>query len=334
MEEKSNKSKYLQYALHAVILVGLVWAAVKYVNGEEVLEALRAFQYRFLPLMLLLSTAYLLLKAWRFVLLITPFASHLPKLVVYKAYVAGHAATVLPGGIAVRAGLMRQAGVPISESSVAVAVNSLWDQTIFLACALVAALWFPAARLPVLVIIGVLAAIVLFFLFAPTRSWLLGLAERIARRFKFEEQWERFLDGVPQVFTWPIVLGCLAITLVAFAFALIILDWTMRGVGLSIPYPTLFLAYILPTMLGRVLPMPGGGVGVTEAGMVGFLTSAAQINTDVAVAAVAIFRIVTIVFPILLGALVYFLFWRGEAETRQTQREKPVEASHASSSDF
>jgi uncharacterized protein (TIRG00374 family) len=283
--------------------------------------------------MLALATVYLLLKAWRFVLLITPFAPNLPKIVINKAYVSGQAATLLPGGIAVRAGLMKQAGVPISESSVSVAVNSAWDQAIFLACALIAALWFPAARMPVLIVIAALGIAGLLLMFQPARSWLAARAEQLARRFKFEDQWKRFLDSIPEVFARPIVLGCLALTVITFAINIVILDLTMRGVDLSIPYPTLFLAYILPTMLGRLLPIPGGGVGVTEAGMVGFLTATAQINTDVAVAAVTIYRIVTIVFPALLGALVYFLFWRGEEEG-QTLQATRLEKSHAGNPDF
>jgi uncharacterized protein (TIRG00374 family) len=187
--------------------------------------------------------------------------------------------------------------------------------------------------MPVLVVIAALGIVALLFMFQPARSWLAARAEQLARRFNFEEQWERFLNAIPQVFAHRIVLGCLALTIVAFAINIVILDLTMRGVDLSIPYPTLFLAYILPTMLGRLLPIPGGGVGVTEAGMVGFLTATAQINTDVAVAAVAIYRIVTIVFPALLGALVYFLFWRGEEEIQTSQATK-LEPSHAGNPDL
>jgi uncharacterized membrane protein YbhN (UPF0104 family) len=70
--------------------------------------------------------------------------------------------------------------------------------------------------------------------------------------------------------------------------------------------------------------------------MVGFLTSLGQLDTDITVGAVAIFRIVTIVFPAVLGALVYFFFWRGEEEVEGHRQpsESVMEASHASSPDL
>ncbi len=333
MEQKKNKSKQLQYVLHAAVILGLVWAAVKYINGEEVVAALQSFQYGLLPLMLLLSTLELLIKAGRFTLLTTPFAPDLPKSVIYKAYVSGQAATVLPGGIAMRAGLMKQAGVPLTKSSVTVIIHSLWDQAAFLFATLIAALWFPAARTPVLLITSVLAIGILLLLLPQTRTWLIATITKIAMRFNFAEQWQQFLAAVPQLFTRRIVLGSLLLTLIPFVSSIITLNLTMRGMGLPLPYPTLFLAYTLPTMLGRLLPLPGGGIGVTEAGMVGFLTTTAQINPDTAVAAVAIFRIVTIFYPILIGAIVYFLFWRGERESA-TNQETKLEVSRASNIDF
>ena len=47
--------------------------------------------------------------------------------------------------------------------------------------------------------------------------------------------------------------------------------------------------------------------------MVGSLASAAEVDVDM-VAAVAIFRIATVLFESLLGTLVYFFGWRGEQE--------------------
>jgi uncharacterized protein (TIRG00374 family) len=95
----------------------------------------------------------------------------------------------------------------------------------------------------------------------------------------------------------------------------------MRGAGITIPYPSLFLAYILPTMLGRLSALPGG-VGVTEAGMVGFLASSFQLDPDTTTAAVSIFRIATIVYEALLGAVVYFFAWRGEDEVSAVNEEE------------
>jgi uncharacterized protein (TIRG00374 family) len=90
----------------------------------------------------------------------------------------------------------------------------------------------------------------------------------------------------------------------------LMLDLSLRGFGLTASYPTLFLAYILPAMLGRLSALPAG-VGLTEAGMVGFLASTAGIDADIAAVAAAVFRVGTVFFQALLGALVYFFGLEG-----------------------
>ena len=315
-----NKSRYLKYGLHIVVFAGLVWAIVKYVNGEEVLQALQNFNYIYLPVMLVMVLGYFLLKAGRFVLLMSPFTENIRNIVIYKGYIAGQAATLIPGGVAARAGLMNQIGIPVSQSTVPVAAHSAWDQAVFLLGGLIAALWFPAARLPVLIILGVLVVVAALLLIPKTRNGIIGIGERIAERFDFEEQWHRFLNAIPQVFTKKLVFWSFILTVIAFALQIAILGLALRGLDLEVSIPTLFLAYIVPTMLGRMVPVPGG-IGVTEVGMVGFLTSNAQLNTNTTVAAVAIFRIVVIVVPAVLGAIVYYLFWKGEDEVTAAQAE-------------
>jgi uncharacterized protein (TIRG00374 family) len=317
-QSKSLTSKdYLKYGLHFAILIGVIFAAVKYLNGEEIWSALKSFNYNFAPPILLLSTVYLLLKAWRFVLLMEPFDGDLPWLVAFKAYVAGQAATLLPGGIVARAGLMKQVDVPVAKSSVPVIFSSAIDQAIFIVGSLGAALWFEAARTPAFILLGVITAVVLLYLIPASRHWLASAADWVAKKLNGEEKWRTFLEAIPQVLTWRIMLSSFALTLLAFTAGIIALDLALRGIGLDLGYPTLFLGYILPTMMGRLVPVPGG-VGVTEAGMVGFLATTSPANANELTAAVAIFRIGTVFFNALLGAIVYYAFWRGEKEKMAT----------------
>lgn len=303
---------WLKYLLHAAILIGLVVAGIKYLNGEEVLGALRRFNYTFAPFILALSAVYLGLKAWRFVFLMAP-VSALPWGVTFRGYTAGQAATLIPGGVAARAGLMKQAGVPISKSSAPVAYSSILDQVVFIVSSLVAALFFPGARTAAFILLGVLAVLALLFFVPLTRNWMAGAANWLAGRFNFKEKWHNFLGAMREVGTLKILGITLGITVVAFSLKIIALDLVLRGLDFQLSYPKLFLAYILPTMLGRMSALPAG-VGVTEAGMVGFLSSTSSIDADTAAAAVAIFRIGTVVFQALLGAIVYYLFWKGDKE--------------------
>ena len=312
------KNKYLKYVLHAAVLIGLIIAAVKYINGEEVLQALRSYNYAFAPVLLILSALYLALKAWRFIELMRP-VSDVAGDVMFRGYVAGTAATLVPGGVAARAGLMNQAGVSVAKSGMPVALSSILDQVAFIGSALLAAFWFENIRGPMLIVLGIFIVLGIIFLFPAPRRWLGHVAAAIARRFNFADQWQNFLQHGREVINTRTILVALAITVVGLLLQVIILDFSLRGFGFDVPYATLFFAYIVPTMLGRLSALPAG-VGVTEASMVGFLSSSAGVDPDTGLAATAIFRIATVFFQALLGAFVYFFAWRGENEKREKKK--------------
>src|SRR5574339_981157 len=85
---KVLKSKALKYILHIVIVIGLIVAAAKYIHGEEVLEAIKSYDYSFAPALLALPAVYLSMKAWRFIYLMRP-VNDLPGGVLFRGYVAG-----------------------------------------------------------------------------------------------------------------------------------------------------------------------------------------------------------------------------------------------------
>ena len=314
-----GSDKILKYGLHLAILAGVAYAAVKYLNGEELLHALQSFHYGYAPFILLFSTSSLLLKAWRFVVLMKPFATGVPGQVTLKAYIAGQAVTLLPGGIVARAGLMKQVNIPVAKSGVPIAFSSIFDQSLFILGSLGAALWFEAAQLPALILLGVITAVTLIALIPTTRQALARAADWLATRLRVADKWHTFLESVPRVLTWRLMGTSFLLTLLAFVGKILALDLSLRGLELNLGLPTVILGFILPTMLGRLLPIPGG-VGVTEASMVGFLASTTQANVNQLAAAVAIFRLATVFFQAMLGAAVYFILWDGPKELN---RESP-----------
>lgn len=319
------KKDYLKYIFHIIVIIGVIVAGVKYLNGEEVIEALRTFDYRYAPLILALSMGSFLVKGWRFIILMQSI-SNLPAKTVMKGYIAGQAVVLLPGGIAARAGLMGQAGGDVAKSGVPVVFASGLDQVVFITSSLIAALWFEEARLTILSLLGILLLIGLTLLISRTRNWLLGACHWTACKLNALDNWQKFLQAIPEVATFRTISISLAIAFVAFILDVNALNFSLRGVGFPLPLHQVFIAYVLPLMLGRIIPVPGG-FGVTEAGMVGFLVSVSTISAASAAAAVAIFRIGTVVFEVVLGAFVYFFMWGGEKEASKataaiSEREK------------
>lgn len=306
-------NKYLKYGLHAAVLIGIVIAGFKYLNGGDILEALRSFDHRYTPVMLLLTALYLLLTSWRFGFLMQPIVEAAWS-VVMRAYAAGQAATLLPGGVAARAAILKQAGIPVSDSAGPILFSSLASQAVLLIVTLVAALWYPPARLPALITVGAIVVLAAPFLVPGVRVAVRKFTDRIARRFDSEETWRRSLHAARDIVNLRTLLVALGITALSVALTIAVLALAVQGVGASVPLSVLILAYVLPTIVGRLSGLPAGGVGVTEAGMVGLLTSLGGVSSGEAVAAVALFRITTVFFQALLGGAVYLLAWRGDAE--------------------
>lgn len=306
------KQGWLKYTLHAGVLIGIGFAAAKYISGDELITALRQFNWLYALPIMALSTGYLLSKAWRFHLLLKPLTP-LAWSVTTRAYIAGQTMTLLPGGIAARAGLLKQAGVPVGTSSAPIALSSLLDQVVFLLCTLLAALWFDQARKPLVIVMGVLIVISVLLGIQAVRRWLLGVIEWLLGKAKLLEQWRAFIMSIRDLFKPKLILYGMLLTLFAFVLNVEALNLALNGVGADAHYATLFLAFVLPTMLGRISALPAG-VGVTEAGMVSILSTVPEVSFAQAVAAVAIFRLGTVLFTALLGAFVYFFGWRGPKE--------------------
>lgn len=313
--DKSN----LKYVFHVAVLGGLIFVGTKYLNGDDMWRALRRFNWKYAPFILLLTIAYLLVKGWRFAALLREVQS-VSRRVVLRGYMAAQAATLLPGGVAARAGILEQSGIPIESSAAAVAHSSLSDQIVLLLCAAVAAFWFDQARKPVLVLIGVLFLISMLLGLQATRIWLIGVIERILHKVHLLARWQKFVESMREMTTPKALISGLINATIACALMVEALHLCTKGVGAAVSYPTLLLAFALPSLMGRISALPGG-VGVTEAGMIGVLNAAPNVTREQAAAAVVVFRLGTLLFGALIGALVYFFAWNGEKENA----DKPVD---------
>ncbi len=318
-----KKRGYWKYVLHAAVLIGLVIAATKYINGDEFWRAVRRFNWSYAPFILLLSVAYVGVKGWRFAVMVKE-VTDASRWMVLRGYAAAQACTLLPGGIAARAAVLEQAGIPVAKSAAAVAVSSFSDQVVLILCVLVSALWFDPARKPVFVFLSVLGILSLVLGVEASRTWLFGIIEKVLGRFNLLRYWKRFLASLRDLVSPPILLAGIGNSVVAAALMVAALDLAVRGVGAKVSYPTILLAFTLPNLMGRISAMPGG-VGVTEAGMVPILDHTPGVTLDQAAAAVIIFRVGTVLFAALFGGAVYLVGWHGAKE----KAVKPAAAAAA-----
>lgn len=304
--------RYLQIGMTLLIIGALVVGVIKYVNGPELFRALQSFNYIYALPMLGVSILTLLVMAWRFVVLVRPLGD-VAWQVPFKVFIAGQPGLLIPGGLAMRAALLKQAGISVGKGSAPVLFSSLLDQASFFVVSLVAALWFPPVRLPVLIILVVVGLLAGAMAISSTRRWLARGANWLAQKAHIDEQWQQFQEEFPKLLTLSTMNVAAALTAVVLVLNVFVLDLDVRAFGSSLAYSALILSFVVPTMLGRLAPVPGG-IGVTEASMVGLLVSTTELGVNAATAIVVIYRIATLFFQAVVGALVYFFVWRGNRE--------------------
>lgn len=314
LKEKFDWPQLFRYFIHAAVIAGLIIAGFRYLRGPEILDAVRSFQYIYIPILLILSAGYLFIKSARFVILMQPVYK-LPARVSFLGYAAGMAATLIPIGAAARVVVMKQADVPIEKSTAPIAFSSWTDQILYILTALAAALWYPPARYPALISLLIAVLLLGLVLIPTTRNFLLLILDRVAEKIHLKEKWQGLKYAITQIFTWQVISLSLLLGLIALMTDIFAIHFSVLGIGSSIGYPELVLAVALPTMLGRISGLPGG-LGVTGATMIGFLAAATTVNPAAATAAVAIFRIATIFFRTLLGAAIYFFWWQAQEEVK------------------
>ncbi len=306
-----------KYGLYALVLIGVGVAAVNYLSGEAFLRALGAFNWTLAPLILGLTVVYVLLKGWRFKVFLAPL-SELGRWIILRVYLAGQVATLLPAGGAARVAVLGEVGVPLPKAGAAVLFASLTDQFILVAGIFFCALWFEEARLPALVALFVLVGVGGLLAVKAIRVRLLEAAAWLAEKAHLKKKWQAFQEAFSEGITLGVVLRGLGFTAAAFALMPLALHLALKGFSLEVPPTTILLAYVLPTLLGRVSSLPAG-LGVTEASMVGILSAVPGVDENVAAAAVAVFRVGTVFFAALFGG-VFYLFGgvRGDVEATQS----------------
>jgi len=297
--------KRWKYLLHAAVFLGLAAAVFKYLDAGAFWKTLQGFDPSCLPALLVSALLYLGFKAVRYCYLQARTNPTAPGIVL-RAYQAGQAGCVLPGGIALRAGLLKEAGISLPESGPPIAISGLADWAAMLLCSLLAALWFPAARAPTLLLLGVLAGCGLLLAWAPARSRLLGWTEALMERLRLGAGWRDCLGALGRLLGARVLLVSLLLSLASVAAGAWTLDVSLRSVGGEVSLLTALFASALPTLLGRVSALPAG-FGVTEAGIAGILHASPGVSLDQAAAAVTVFRLATVLLDAALGAVVYVL---------------------------
>jgi uncharacterized protein (TIRG00374 family) len=327
-KEKQKKKpwlKWLQFALMLGILVFLGFGAAKFLNGREIWNALDRFRWEYAPLILGASLLYLVFSTWRFRTLMAPL-SNVPGWAIARGYLGAQPASMIPGGVALRAAIFTRLGVPAACSSAAILSASLLDQLLMIVVTCIAALWFRQVREAAMVAVAILVLLSLLFAIPAARRWIVRMLEKLAGRFGWREHMEDFIGSLGELASVRTLLGAALLSVLTFTAAVTEFMFVLHSIGVKLPFWSALLAYTLPSMMGRIFITPGG-IGVTEGGMIGLLSVVAHVSRNTAAAGSALFRVTDSFFQSLVGAVIYLVFWRGGAEDKWLPKEQQHEDS-------
>lgn len=310
----SSKAQWVHRLLSLLFLGGLVLAAYKYLSLDLMLQAWRKFSWPTLGVLVCLPAIYLCLKGYRFVLLMhSASEDKLSTKTLLRGYAASQSASLLPGGFAARAALMAQAGIPAERSVGPVLANGGMDQLVLLVLGLFLATSYRQVRPAALILTVVLLCLVAILVYAPSRSWVARQLTALADRFGKKQKMEEFHEACWALVSVRLFVSTFFLSLAADAISYGILCLVVAALGLQVEWTALAAAFVVPTLLGRLSPLPAGA-GVTEAGMIAFMANQTAMSTNEAAAATMLMRAFDLVLPALYGAVIYFVAWKGEGE--------------------
>ena len=296
-----------RWALNGVVLGGLLIAGAKYLRGGQFWSAIAHFRPLYALPIFALTLLYVAIRGVRLGVPLH-YLSGLNRLTAGVASVAGEGAALMPGGVMTYVAMFKEVGVKVGRGGASVAWVSVWDQALFVSLSLVAALWLPAARRGAFTVATLLLAIGILLAIPLTRLWIAVAWETLLLKIGALVSWRDTLSALREL-AEPRVMGAgLLLTLCAALTMAGALNLAVSGLGADVTFASALLAYSLSSMLGRLTPLPGG-VGVTEAALIGVLHKVGGVNLELAAAATAIFRVGTTLFSAVVGTAVYALWW-------------------------
>ena len=345
--------KILQAAISLILLVAIFWFVFRqFADISEVWAAIQTLTWREIAV-LVVVTAVNLFTYWIVVVLATPGLTYPQAAVLTQSSTA--VANSVPAGGAVAVGLtytmLSSWGFSKSRGTVSIVVTGIWNNfvklgTPILALALLALHGQPGGGRIVAAVAGLAGLVGAIIVFAHilrseafaakvgivTGGWASALRRLFGRGPV--EGWDLAVVKFRSRIVGLVRRRWVALTLStilshAALYAVLIVALRVMGVSDAEVGWAQVLAVFAFARLLTAIPLTPGGVGVVELALIAGLTRAGGDDAQV-VAAVLLYRLLTYVLPILLGALTY-IYWRRNSSWRDSA--PPLEAALAPSGD-
>lgn len=317
-----------------IAIGGLVYLVMMLYSGwDELSEALAGFNWWLFPLLLTLAFANYIFRFFKWHFYVGRLDISLPRLDSLIIFLAGLVMTISPGKIGelLKSVLLKQLkGTPISVSAPIVVGERITDFVALVFISLAGLTVFTVEASSLWVLVGFGALLIVFIAFISNRRLslgLIGLIEKIGPLHRVGDKLHAMYDSTYRLLRFvPLTVATfwsvLAWLCECFAFWITLTAFTHEP-----PLLAACFIYALGTIMGIISP---GGLGPTEAGMIGMLQSgaimgAAKMTKGPAAAATLIIRLATLWFAVAVGALVLIVFqgrFAGAAQDLEAELER------------
>lgn len=309
--------KRLRNLLIVLALLGVVaYLALKvFSSPEELGQSLAGFEWRLLPLVLLLAFLNYIIRFLRWDFYCRRLALKVRRRQNIAIFGAGLVATLTPGkaGELVKSFLLKEnLGTEVSRSAPMILMERVVDFVSLLllsvAALLIGSLWKSPVVTNNLYLAGAFAFLVLLLvgLFVTTILVNRNIGTRFILFSKVLGWMRHFLTTTRSLFGGRIMIVSLGLSLLAWFAEGVGFYFTLLGFGLVLPLAMCVFIYSLASIVGGLTFLPGG-LGGAEVSMIGLLLSYG-IAPPEAVASTVVIRACTLSFAVLVGFIAFAIY--------------------------
>lgn len=300
-----------------VVLLLLGWLVYYEVDFQKVGQALYTFPKSHLLGIFILSFLILSLKATRFWVLLHKFTIKTHLWQAFRISFAGGITSPLPGGEFFRGVLVKhETKEDFTRISGAIISQSYFETTVAVLLMIVGLITINDDFLPFA--LGALGFVVVFALvlaFKQSTRWiqhLLPTHKRITGFMDFlqdlqQHSFDAFINREKRR-PRKVFFELMIITLISHILGGMLLWLIFNGLAIEIDLMASIFIYSTSIAIAGVGAIVPGGIGITEGGLLG-LMALFSVQPALAVAVILLFRISTLLFSIILGAIFFAIFY-------------------------
>lgn len=309
------KSFLIRLTVSLVFLGAMILLLSRTLQWKDVTSTFLLFSWFSLGSAVAIAFCVSFLKAVRFYLLVKRTGLVISFWDTCKLFFASQAASPLPAGETVRGALLRnETGGSVSQVSGPVLVQALIEMIASALLILAGSLFFPTFRWIAFVFFFFLIGLLLFVfqttgvkrMLTPLTSWK-HIGPKLAGALKAQQEvHDILLTSRKKVsgFAFKILILGLATDVVGGA----LIFFLAHQLNASLLFSFAIFLYAVSVGIQGALTIIPGGLGVTEGGMLGLL-AVWSVPLAQAIPLVVSFRVVTLLFPILLGLILLLVFY-------------------------